>query len=171
MLVLAVLAIAFSFVSTVRAATEEELLAYASKEFDIAGQKVKLEEKYVKEVKRYLDAYDVDATAADTIIKKIDKIVDVMNKANVTKYSKLTVAQKDLVKGYAQEAATATGATVTFSNKTAKVVGPDGKDFGAFSSKEDFAQTGNNYMVYALAGVAIIAVASVVGYRKSKVNA
>ncbi len=160
--------------SVVQAATTSELIASVSKTYKIAGKEVKLSESDLVKVKRYLTEYPVSAENADKIITKIDEAVDLMNKEGVSNPAKLSKAKKDELLKIAQEAATLAGATLTYdsSNKSILVY-KDGKQYDSLSlSSYKFANTGsNNTTIYIItAGVAIIAVATVIGYRKFKAN-
>jgi len=159
-------------ISVANAATNQELIAYASKEFKIAGETVKLTATNKRKVERYLNTYPVSAEKADQIIKKIDEGVALMNAAGVSNPKKLSKDQKDKLLTLAKEAASIAGATLTYeSNSDSLVIYVNGTVFDkvAVSGDKSLAQTGTDYsyVVYTIAGVAVVAVAAVV-YRKNK---
>lgn len=166
---LVLMAILLCTVTVVNAATTDELVAYASKTFTVAGEEVKLSDADLVKVKRYLADYPVSEENADKIIAKVDEAVALMNKAGVSDPTKLSKAQKDELLKIAQEAASLAGATISYDNKD-KVVSiyRDGKLYDTASlTSYKFVQTGSTmYVVIAL--VAVIAIATVVGYRKIK---
>ena len=174
--ILAVLVVLLSIATTVYATTEDELIAYLSKSFTIAGQKISMPTEYVKEAKRYVATYDISSEEADKVIAKIDEGVALMNRAGVADVNSLSKAQKQNLLSIAQEAASAVGAKISYTQGTGlTVIGEDGKVFGTYqvSSKNSnkFVQTGSDYMIYYVAGAAIIAIVGIAGYRKIKNSA
>ncbi len=162
------------YTTVVNAATTEELVAYASKTFTIAGEKVKLSDGDVLKVKRFLSENPISESDGDTIIDKAEQIISIMNTEGVANPTKLSKAKKEQVLSIAQEAAAVTGATLTYdsTNKVVTVY-KNGKTIESISLKNDkFVQTGNDNTAYVVAGiVAVIAVATVVILKKRKVNA
>lgn len=167
-----VIVIILSLVSASNAASEEELIAYLSKSFDIAGEKVNVPSQYIKEAKRYVDTYEISADAADKIIVKIDECISVMNTAGQKDVNKLSKAQKQKLLILAQEAAKNINATISYSKGNIIVTGEDGKKFGSYPvGNNKFAKTGVDYTLYITAGVAIIAIAiGIIMYRKKTAN-
>lgn len=168
-------AILLGCVSVVNAATEDELLAAITKTYTIAGKQVKITDGDLVKVQRYLSDYDISAGNCDAIIAKINETVDVLNNAGTTDTSKLSQDVKDEVLSLAQESATLAGASLTYDATSGAVsIYKDGRlyDSATAESYFEFAHSGNNYMVYAIASVvAVIAVATIVFVKKAKVNA
>lgn len=161
--------------SVVNAATTDKLVEYASKTFKVAGDEVKVPEKHLVTLKRYLKEYPVSEEDANKIIEEAEKAIDLMNEAKTSDVTKLTRAQKDELTGIAQRMASLAKVTLSYDATTKDLtILKDGKPYGdPINLKNDeFVQTGNNYMVYiVIATVAVIAVATVAAYRKTKANA
>lgn len=158
-----------------KAATEDELIARLSKTYNVAGKTVKVPNEYIKEAKRYVATYEITSEGADKVIAKIDEAVSIMNEAGQTDVNKLNKEQKNKLLSVAQDAAKAVNAKINYTNGTLTVIGEDGAKFGTYKLGNDakkFSQTGNNdYMLYSGVGIAIIAVAGIVIYRKKTANA
>lgn len=164
------MAILLCTISVVNAATKDELVAYLSKSFKVAGEEVKLSDSDILNVKKYLEQYPVSEGDADKIIAKVDEAVALVNKAGTTNLTKLSKAQKDELIKIAQEAASIAGATISYDNKDKVVtIYKNGEVFTTRTLDSKFVQTGSNATMYVvIALVAVIAVATVVGYRKIK---
>lgn len=153
------------------ATTNSELLAYVTKDFVIAGDTVRLSDADALKVKKYLDAYPVTSDEADKIIAKVDEAVALMEAAGVSDPYKLSKDQKNKLLTIFQEAAAIAGATITYNSADKTVdIYVDGVlfDQASSTSNKKYQQTGTDYayIVYAIAGVAVVAVASVAIYRK-----
>ena len=163
----------FSFFTNVNAKTEEELLDYMSKEFQVAGKEVKLADSDILKIERYLSEYEVSSSNCDTIIAKIDEVIKIMNKENVSDPTKLSKAKRQEVLTILQEAATSAGASLTYDN-TNKVVSiyKDGKLIDTASvNNYKLAQKGTNNTIYfVIAGMALVA-GGAVAYKKLKKDA
>lgn len=160
-------------VSSVFAATKDELVAFASKTFTVAGKQVKLSDRNLKVVKDYLANNEVSAEAADSIIAKVNEGVKMINTTGVKDVKDLSQAKKDELLKMAQEVATLAGATSFSYNKEDKqitITDKAGREY-VVSVADSFPKTGADYTVAVVSGVAIIAIAAVVGYRKFRVNA
>ena len=172
------IALIFGMATTVKAATpSEDLYAYVSKTFTIAGQEVKLlgNAELVK-VERYLTENSITTEQYNTVKTQIDNVVAVMNKAGVTDVTKLTGANEEAVKGYVNVAASALNLTVTYNAKddSVEIYNAEGKlvDVTSTTSVTKLAQTGATHYEYvAVPVVAIIAVAIVTIYKKVTANA
>lgn len=164
------IAILICSASMVKAATTDELVAYMSKTFTIAGEEITASQSDIINAKRYLQEYPVSSEDADKIMAKIDEAVKVLEDAGTTDFSKLSKTQKDNLTSIAQEAASIAGATISYDSKNKVVtIYKDGKVFTAKSVTSNFVQTGSDNTVYAVSAlVAIIAVAAIVGYRETK---
>ena len=99
-------------------------------------------------------------------MEKIEASKAIMDKAGVSDLNKLSKADKNAIIGNAEEAAYKVGLTVDTANKTVK----DATGAVVFTIPQSkLVQTGANNMPYAiLAGVAIIAVAGTVIYKKAR---
>ena len=171
---LVLIAILLCSVSTVHATTTDKLIQYASKTFTIAGEQVKVSDADLVKIKRYLGEYPVTEDVADKIIAKAEEAIAFMNAEGVSNPAKLSKAKKQQLLSIAQEAAELAGATLTYdaTNKTIEIY-RNGKLYDSISIKAyKLVQTGNNNVAYiAITAVAIIAIATTVGYRKIKANA
>lgn len=168
-----VMIVSLCYVSNVNAATEQDLIDYASKTVTINGKSVNSPE-LAAIVKSYLADNDIDATTADKIIADADKIIELMQAEGVTDPTQLSKASKDKVLSLANEIADLAGADFTYDSttKSITVIGPNGKVYGSVKvGKPRLASTGADYTVYvAISGIAL-AISAVALYRKSKVNA
>lgn len=172
---LAFVLVVLCYTTVAKAATTDELIAYASKTFTIAGKQVKLSDADVLKVKRYLSENPVTSSGADKIIAKAEQIISIMRAEGVADITKLSKAKKDEVLKIAQEAAAITGATLTYdSTNKAIAVYKNGKKVESLSLQNyKFVQTGSDntmYVVIPTVTVAVIAVATVVILRKKKAN-
>lgn len=172
---LAFVLVVLFYTTVAKAATTDELIAYASKTFTIAGKQVKLSDADVLKVKRYLSENPVTSSDADKIIAKAEQIISIMRAEGVADITKLSKAKKDEVLKIAQEAAAITGATLTYdSTNKAIAVYKNGKKVESLSLQNyKFVQTGSDntmYVVIPTVTVAVIAVATVVILRKKKAN-
>ena len=159
--------IAMSYITVSNAATEEELISYLSQTFNVNGGTFRIPDNYLKEAKRYVATYDVSPETADKIIAKVAGYVSKMQASGVSSTSELSKEQKQELLGTAQEVVSMANASVTYKNDEVTIKGEDGKTFGTYSTDEKktnkFVQTGYDYSVYyAIAGIAIIAIASIV---------
>lgn len=173
-----VIMLIFALATTVKAATpSEDLYAYVSKTFTIAGQEVKLlDNAYLVEVETYLNQNSITEEQYNTVKAEIDKVVAVMNKAGVTDPKKLTGEDEANVKSYVQTAAAALNLKVTFDAKTDRVIVYDlnGNKITEIDPQaaSTLRPTGSAHYEYiAVPAVAIIAVAIVIGYKKVTANA
>ena len=171
---LTLIAILLCTISAVKAATTNDLIAHISKTYTIAGKDVKISDADLVKAKRYFSEYPVSSSDADKIIKKIDEAVELMNKQGVSNPAKLSKAKKDELLNIAQEAAKLAGASISYDSKNKSIaIYRDGKQYDSISTNTyKFVSTGANNMIYVVAlGGAIIAIATVIGYRKIKANA
>jgi len=160
--------------SVVNAATKNELIEAASKTYTVAGKKVSLSESDLVKVKRYISENTISEKNGDKIIAKVDEAVKLMNEAGTSDPTKLSQAKKDELLGIAQETAKLAGASLTYDSKNkALSIYKDGKlyDSIALSSYKKFTQSGSNHMIYIIStGVALIAVVTIVSYKKMRKN-
>ena len=159
-LLVAILILCYS--TTVCATTNEELINYVTKKFNINGTEVGLSSENCRKVERYLTTYPVDSQEADQIVAKVNEGVSLMKAENVTDPSKLSAAKKEELLSIAQEATKIAGADLTF-NSTDHVITiyKDGEVFDQAKADSSLVQTGsdNSYVLTIGASVAIIAVA------------
>lgn len=174
LLVFALILVCYTTVA--KAATTNDLIAYASKTFTIAGKQVKLSNADLVKVKRYISENPVSESDADKIIAKANQIISIMNSEGVSDPTKLSKAKKDEVLKIAQEAAAITGATLTYDSTNKSVaVYKNGKKVESISLENyKLVQTGSDNTPYIIAGVtgavAVIAIATILIYRKKKAN-
>ena len=166
----------FCNVTVSKAATNQELIAYATKSFDVNGASVALKAADKLKVKRYLEQNPVSETEADQIIGKIDEGVALLRAAGVTDPTKLSSSKKQELLSLGQQAVKIAGAELTYDAKSDAIsIYKDGVLVDQATTSDALVQTGSDnysYIVYAIAGVAVIAIAGFVVYtKKSKVNA
>ena len=142
----------------------DELYAKGKKYGMTSADKVKVE--------RYLSENTVTDEQANAIVAKADEAIAVMEKAGVTSYNKLTIAQKNEIKSIATEAAKKVDLKLVFKTKSVAIYNADGKLVETVSNTNGkLAYTGNTVnVVLAVSVVAVLAVATVV-VRKRIVNA
>ena len=161
--------------TVVKAATNEELINYATKDFTINGATVSLKAADKVKVRRYLEKYPVSESEADQIIAKIDEGIAILREAGETDPTKLSRAKKEELLALGQQAARIAGAELTYDEKNDAIsIYRNGVLIDQATTSDALVQTGTNnysYIVYALAGVAVIAIAGFVVYTKrSNVN-
>ena len=152
--------------TTVKATTEAELVTYLTTSHKIAGKNASLTSLEIKQVKDFFADHDITDEQAAYIKEKVDACIKILDDANTIDVTKLSKSQKQALMGNAEEAAYKIGLTVDTTtgivrdvDGTVVFVLPEGK----------LVQTGANYIPYAiLAGVAIIAVAGTVIYKKAR---
>lgn len=165
----------FLFVSNVNAATTDDLIAYLTQVFTIAGEEVKIPDWYVNSAKRYLAEYPVSEEDGDKILEIAKKGEKLLDDAGVYDPKELSQEKKQELLDLGQEVAKIAGASITYNKSDNAIeVYKDGKLYDSLPVEmHKFRQTGNNeMMIYVVMTtiVAIIAVASVIIYRKKKVN-
>lgn len=167
----------FCNVTVANAATNEEVIAYATKSFDVNGKSVSLKAADKVKVQRYLEQNPVSAEEGEQIIAKINEGVNLLRTENVTDPSKLSSAKKQELLSIGQQAAKIAGAELTYDAQSNAVsIYKDGVLIDQATTTDALVQTGSetnySYIVYAIAGVAVIAIAGFVVYtKKGKVNA
>lgn len=168
-----VLLITLTCMVNVNAKTEEDLKDYVSKTFKIANRDVKLKDSDIVKVERYLSEYDISADNCDKIIQNIDKIVAIMNNAQVADPTKLNYEKRQEVLAILKDTANLAGTSLTYDN-TNKVVSVyrDGKLVDTASIKEyKLVQTGKSNTVYVVVFSLSILTAGVVLCRKLRKDA
>ena len=163
--IVAILALVLA-TTVVNATTESELVTYLTTSHTIAGKSVSLTSAEIKQVKDYFDANDITDEQATYIKGKVDEAIAIMEAAGVSEVSKLSATDKQTIMSKAQEAAAKIGLSVNTS--TGVVTNTSGEV--VFKLREGkLVQTGANYVPYiVVAGLAIIAVAGVVVYKKAR---
>lgn len=166
----------FCFATASKAATNQDLIDYATKEFDVNGKSVSLKAADKVKVERNLKKYPVTDDQADQIIEKIDAGVNILRSEDVTDPTKLTKGAKERLLNLGQQAARIAGFELTYDAKSdALSLYRDGVLIDQATTSDALVQTGSenySYIVYAIAGVAVVAIALFVVYtKKSKVNA
>lgn len=167
----------FCSVTAVKAATNADLISYAKKNYDINGKTYTLKAADQVKVERILKQYPVTDEQAEEIIGMIDEGVNVLRKADITDPTKLTKADKDRLLDLGQKAAKVAGFELTYdANTDALSLYREGVLVDQATTSDALVQTGSkdySYIVYAVAGVAVIAIAGFVVYtaKKNRVNA
>lgn len=166
--------ILLSSITIVNAATTDELYNYITKTHIVAGKEIKISEADTVKVKRYLAEYPISGDKADQIIAKINSAITLMNQAGVSEPQKLSKAKKKELLSIAQEAATIAGATLTYDSHNKSItIYKEGKVYDVIylgSDSSTFRATGNNN-IYVYTTILVIAFATIIVYRKRKVNA
>ena len=153
--IITIMALATGVNAATSSTLADELYAKGSKYGMTSADKVKIE--------RYLKENPVTDAQANEILAK----------AGVTNYDKLTKAQKNEVKSIATEAAKSVDLKLVFNKKSVAIYNKDGKLVETVSNTNGkLAYTGNvvNVVVLATTVVALVAVSAVVA-RKRIVNA
>jgi len=177
--ILLIAILCLGYTTVVKATAGEDLMSYLKQTFKVAGEEVKISNEYLKEAQRFIDTYGVTDEQVSIIKAKFEAGIAIMNKAGVFEPAKLSKAQRQELLKLAQEAGAAVNATITYVDGTIIVTTSDGKTFGSYAIVSEtgngtahaFARTGNDYTIYAVCGVAIIAIAGAVVYGKKKANA
>ena len=165
-----------SLATTVKAATaSERLYSYLTQTFKIAGQDVKVPQEYLAEAERYLTTHEIEDTAYYQISYYVDCVVEEMDKAGITDFTKLEGEARTKVAEYVQAAADVLGLTVDYDANTQqiKVLDKDGSVITTFSLSDTTKLTQTDLVHYgyiAIPAVAIIAVALVAVYKKIEAN-
>ena len=163
--IIAVLALVLA-TTVVNATTKSELQAYLTKSHTIAGKTVSLTSAEIKQVKDYFAANDITDEQATFIKGKVDEAIAVMEAAGVSEVSKLSATDKQTVLNKAQEAAAKVGLSV---NSSTGVVTNNAGEVVFKPTDTKLVQTGASYVPYIVAaGLAIIAVAGIVIYKKAR---
>ena len=160
--------------TTVCATTNDELIAYATKKFNINGTEVGLSAENARKVERYLKTYPVSSEEAGQIIDKIDAGVNLMRAENVTDPAKLPEGKRSELLSLAQQAAKIAGAELTYnSSDKAVTIYKDGEIFDQATTSSALVQTGNDntYVVVAGASLVIIAVIGLAVYTVKRSRA
>ena len=163
--IIAVMALATGVNAATSSTLADELYSKGAKYGMTSADKVKIE--------RYLAENPVTDAQANELLAKADEAIAVMEKAGVTSYNKLTIAQKDEIKSIATEAAKKVDLKLVFKTKSVEIYNNSGKLVETVSNTNGkLAYTGNvvNVVVLATTVVALVAVATVV-VRKRIVNA
>ena len=164
----------FCNVTVSKAATNEELIDYATKSFDVNGNSVSLKAADKVKVRRYLEKYPVTSEVADKIIAKIDEGVSILRASNATDPSKLSKAKKQELLSVGQQAAKLAGAELTYDTKSDAIsIYRNGVLVDQVTTNNALVQTGSNnysYVVYAIAGVVVVAIAGFAVYTKKSVK-
>lgn len=171
-LVFALFVVLISTLTVVNAATPaEDLKAFASQSFTVAGETIKLSDADLVKIDRFLEENEVTADQVESIKAKVNETVEYINETGVESLADLTTAQKQTVLAKANEAAQIVGATVSYDSANGVVeIYKDGELIDSFSTSSALAQTGGQSAMFyvAISVLAIIAVASVVYIRKDK---
>ena len=163
--IIAVMALATGVNAATSSTLADELYSKGAKYGMTSADKVKIE--------RYLAENPVTDAQANELLAKADEAIAVMEKAGVTSYNKLTIAQKDEIKSIATEAAKKVDLKLVFKTKSVEIYNNSGKLVETVSNTNGkLAYTGNvvNVVVLATTVVALVAVSAVVA-RKRIVNA
>lgn len=158
--------------TAVNAATNADLINYATTNHTVSGKSIGLTDGNKVKVKRYLTDNPVTDEQAAQIMAKGDQLIALMEAAGVSDPSKLSKADKAKFISIAQEAASIIGLTLKFNANSVEVY-KDGVliDTGSLGD-EKAAYTGNNVntaLVVSL--VAVLALAIGLVAKKRMANA
>jgi hypothetical protein len=158
--------------TTVNAATNADLIAYAQSSHVVSGQSISLTEANKVKVERYLTENPVTDEQADQIIAKANELVALMNEAGVSDPAKLSEADKTKFISIAQEGAAVAGLTLNFKAHSVEVYKDGTLVDTATLGSDTLAYTGNNVNVaLVVSSIAVIALASAVVAKKRLANA
>ena len=104
-------------VTVAKAATNEDLIAYTKKSFEVGESSISLKAADKVKVERYLRQYPVTDNQADQIINKIDAGISILKAAKVTDPTKLPKDKKQELLSLGQQAAKIAGAELTYDAK------------------------------------------------------
>ena len=171
MLVVLLLILATTIVS---ANAGEELLAELSKTYTVGGKELTISSADKVKIERYLAEHEITEAQKNTLLEKLNGIIDIMNSENVSDPAKLSKENKEKAIKLAEEGASAINLKLvadTVSN-TIKIYDNNGKLVETAKIENGkLAYTGNNSYIYVVAPVvALIAIATFAIVRK-KVNA
>ena len=161
----------FSNFFIVDAATNEDLIAYSKKRFDINGKIVSLKVADKVKIERYLTQNPVSEDQANKIISKIDEGISLLRKENVLDPTKLSKNKKEELLLIAQEAASVVGLKLTASKEgVLSVYDSNGKKIDEVTTNDSLVQTGNDnsYIVYIIAGISLIIIVRFTVYNVKK---
>ena len=123
-------------------------------------------------IERYLADNPVTEQEADSLISKAEEIDAIMKEAGVTDPTKLSQADKDRIQSIANEAASILKVSLVIKNGNVEIY-KDGKLIENVSiNNGELAYTGNNnYVIFGISAVAIVALVIVCIMKKRKINA
>ena len=123
-------------------------------------------------IERYLADNPVTEQEADSLISKAEEIDAIMKEAGVTDPTKLSQADKDRIQSIANEAASILKVSLVIKNGNVEIY-KDGKLIENVSiNNGKLAYTGNNnYVIFGISAVAIVALVIVCIMKKRKINA
>ena len=165
--VLLLIVLVMMMATTVQASASDDLLAFLSKSFTVAGEKVSLSAADKVKIERYLADNPVTESEASAIEAKVNETVSYLDQTGVSKVEDLTSAQKDKVMSLVNEAAGVIDLTVSYSSAD-KAFGiyKDGELIDSVSASDALATTGGINVACVVAVVAIIAVAATLVVKK-----
>lgn len=165
-----VLFMVLALATAVNASANDDLLKELSKTYTVGGKEISISAADKVKIERYLADNPVTEAEKDTIISKVNAIVDIMNSENVSDPGKLSAAKKTEAMNLAKEAASAIDLKLVMdtNNNTIKVYDAEGKLLESAKIEQGkLSYTGNSSVAYVVAPVvAIIAVAAVVAVKK-----
>ena len=123
-------------------------------------------------IERYLADNPVTEQEANSLISKAEEIDAIMKEAGVTDPTKLSQADKDRIQSIANEAASILKVSLVIKNGNVEIY-KDGKLIENVSiNNGKLAYTGNNnYVIFGISAVAIVALVIVCIMKKRKINA
>lgn len=169
-----VLAVMMTIVMLVSLATvvgattpNEDLKAFVSGTFKVAGQDVKLSNSELLKVDRFLADNTLTANQVAEFKASVNDTVSYINNTGVKDLADLTTEQKQAVINKASAAADAVGVTFSIDSKNNTIeVYKDGNPIESVSFEKALAKTGGlNVVSLAVVVLAIIAVAGIVAKR------
>ena len=154
--------------ANVFAATTNELI----NEVYSIGSKYGLTNSDKVKIERLLRDHRVTEAEAGKLVANAIEIDSIMQKAGTTDITKLSEEDKSKIKEIAEEAASILNLTLTIKNGKIEIY-KDGKLIEVVSiERGKLAYTGNNnFMVYGIIAVAVIALATLLVVKKRNVNA
>lgn len=150
--------------TTVKATTQAELEEYLTTKHTVAGKEVSLTSLEIKQVKDYFASHTMTDEQATYIKERADECLDILDRAGVIDVQKLSKENKKTLILKAKDAAEKVGLTV---DTTTGIVRDPATGEELFVLPEGkLVQTGTNNAPYIIiAGIAIVAVAGIVGFK------
>lgn len=166
--ILVSVAVILSLTTIVKATTTEELINYAREQ---GGSYVT--ESDIVRIERYFKQYPITEEQANKLKEKIDSVKAIVDASSTKELKKFSKEDKEKIKSIINEVAAIIDVNVVFRGYYADIY-KDGKllETARIENNQILVYTGNNtnYVVVAISGVAIIALAAGVIIMRKKLN-
>lgn len=155
--------------TNVNAMTQKQLEEKITKSsYTINGEKVEVNSQITRAIEQYLSDHELDPGQIESISSIFDEMIKVFENAKVTSYDKLTKAQKNDIKGMAEDALYYLGLELDIQEDKV-VITENGEEIFAIT-KDVIRYTDNNTILMAAGVVSLLGIA-VVTRKIAKANA